>query len=333
MGKLSHDWQYIDCINYILKNGILKSNRTGIDTVGVFGYQMKFDLRDGTIPLLTTKKVHTKSIIHELLWFIKGDMNVKYLNDNGVTIWNEWADENGDLGPVYGHQWRKWPTYKSVGTQKSYPFNQEDQTYEDWFKKDQPIDQIAQVVDKLKNNPTDRRMIVSAWNPADLLDMKLPPCHYCFQLYTRPLNDKERMLLATQLYHPNDIMEEAKLSDLNITLNQLLIPKYELSLMLNQRSCDLFLGVPFNIAQYGIFLHMFCDVGHMVPGDLIWNGGDVHIYLNHLEQVKEQRTRQPFPSPSFRFARNITDIDDFKYEDFIIENYQHHPAIKGEVAV
>jgi len=298
-----HDREYSELINHVLKHGTTKPNRTGVDTIGVFSYQMRFDLRDGTIPLLTTKKVHTKSIIHELLWMMSGDSNIKYLNDNGVRIWDEWADENGDLGPVYGAQWRKWPTFNEHTSRSDFP-----ETYLDdedsYYLPGCPIDQIAQIVDKLKNNPLDRRLIVSAWNVAELPNMKLPPCHYAFQFYTRPLTPD----------NSND-------------------PQYELSLMLNQRSCDIGLGVPFNIVQYSLLLRMMCEVSGMIPGEFIWNGGDTHIYVNHIEALKEQALRTMKPSPTFKFARKINNIDDFKYEDFVIENYVYHPAIKMDVAV
>ena len=315
-----HDEEYLKMVDYVLKNGTRKPNRTGVDTIGVFSYQMRFDLRDGTIPLLTTKKVHVKSIIHELLWMMSGSSNIKYLNDNGVKIWNEWADENGDLGPVYGSQWRHWPVFDMVESDNG-----------DWyFMHGQPIDQIAILVDKLKNNPLDRRLIVSAWNVAELPIMKLPPCHYAFQFYARPLSSHERLFPLTQI---NYIPPDATAEDVERVLDQDNIPKYELSVMLNQRSCDMGLGVPFNIVQYSFLLRMFCEVANMYPGEFIWNGGDTHVYVNHIDALKEQLTRKPFPSPSFKFARKIEGIDDFKYEDFVIEDYNSHPAIKMEVAV
>ena len=288
-----HDKKYIDLVNHIYENGVMKPNRTGVDTVGVFGYQMRFDLSDGTIPLLTTKKMHTRSIIHEILWYLQGSSNIKYLNDNGVTIWDEWTDDQGELGPVYGVQWRKWQKYNwipgtGVGT-----------VWEPDHYEVSSVDQIAQIVDKLKNNPLDRRLIVSAWNVAELPDMKLPPCHYSFQLNAVPTFGES----------------------------------YKLSLLINQRSCDVGLGVPFNIAQYAILLRMFCEVADMTPGELIWNGGDTHIYVNHINALDEQIKREPFPSPVFKFARKVDDIDDFKYDDFVIEGYESHPTIKMEVAV
>lgn len=276
-----HDNEYLNVMDYILEKGTWKQNRTGTRTQSVFGVQMRFDLRDGTIPLLTTKQIHIKSVIHELLWYLMGDTNIKYLQDNGVRIWNEWADENGNLGPVYGVQWRKWNTHRSHWTSSS----ENEPIY---------IDQIALLVDKLRNNPDDRRMIVSAWNVADIDDMALPPCHYAFQCY---------------------------------------VADGKISMILNQRSCDLFLGVPFNIVQYSILLRMLCEVTGLSPGEFIWNGGDVHIYENHIEQCNEQLSRTSYPSPTLRFARSIDNIDDFRFEDFIIEDYQSHPKITASVAV
>lgn len=577
---MTPDQQYNDCVKYILSNGVRKPNRTGIDTIGVFGYQMRFDLRDDTLPLLTTKKVHTKSIIHELLWMISGSTNIKYLNDNGVTIWNEWSTQAGHLNKIYGFQWRKWeiddwlsdvveipirsngvdapfeplknptvkpsqdddltgqklqnnegdlftvirkiskpgdknsrylvqfenttslveglrpnirrgqirdpykisvfgqgcmgeykekhPYYKvaynlwynmmrrcydcsipqyylygGVGVfvdqqwrcfanflrdihdlvyftkwvanpsqydlDKDYfgtssyskntciflpsKYNQilpkldgckyvatnkiSEQKYEftvqrwfarqhnikysqnistalhtsskqqtrDWvFEKVQPrqgyvyrqqcfVDQVAQIVDKLKNSPNDRRMIISAWNVAEIPNMKLPPCHYTFQFYTKPLTQLERIRIATRTYNPNDIFGDSDLEATERFLNAATIPKYELSVLLNQRSCDVGLGVPFNIVQYSLLLHMFAEVANMIPGEFIWSGADVHIYTNHIDQLNEQITRTLYPSPKFHFGRKITNIDDFKYDDFIIEDYKSHPAIKMDVAV
>ena len=242
-------------------------DRTGVGTRSVFGQQMRFDLSRG-FPLMTTKKMHLKSIIHELLWFIKGDTNVKYLQDNGVRIWNEWADENGDLGPIYGSQWRNW--------------------------NGEGIDQLAQVVDKLKNNPNDRRMIVSAWNVSKISEMRLPPCHMMFQFY---------------------------------------VANGKLSCMLYQRSCDMFLGVPFNIASYALLTMMLAQVCNLEPGEFVHTLGDTHIYHNHFEQVKEQLRREPLPLPTMRLNPQVKDINDFKYEDFTLENYECYGAIKAQVAV
>ncbi len=259
--------QYLDMLRYVLENGVDKMDRTGVGTRSVFGQQMRFDLSKG-FPLMTTKKMHLKSIIHELLWFIKGDTNVKYLQDNGVRIWNEWADENGDLGPIYGSQWRNW--------------------------NGEGIDQLAQVVDKLKNNPNDRRMIVSAWNVSKISEMRLPPCHMMFQFY---------------------------------------VANGKLSCMLYQRSCDMFLGVPFNIASYALLTMMLAQVCNLEPGEFVHTLGDTHIYHNHFEQVKEQLRREPLPLPTMRLNPQVKDINDFKYEDFTLENYECYGAIKAQVAV
>ena len=319
-----HDEEYLKMVDYVLKNGTRKPNRTGVDTIGVFSYQMRFDLRDGTIPLLTTKKVHVKSIIHELLWMMSGSSNIKYLNDNGVKIWNEWADGNGELGPVYGVQWRAWQAYRYVPAHEIGP-----EWVDDHYEVSR-VDQIAQIIDKLKTNPLDRRLIVSAWNVAEIPNMKLPPCHYAFQFYARPLTSVERLFPLTRTHY---IPPDATAEDVERVLDQDNIPKYELSVMLNQRSCDMGLGVPFNIVQYSFLLRMFCEVANMYPGEFIWNGGDTHVYVNHVDALREQLTRTPFPSPSFKFARKVEHIDDYKYEDFIIEDYNSHPAIKMEVAV
>lgn len=259
--------QYLDMLRYVLENGVDKMDRTGVGTRSVFGQQMRFDLSKG-FPLMTTKKMHLKSIIHELLWFIKGDTNVKYLQDNGVRIWNEWADENGDLGPIYGSQWRNW--------------------------NGEGIDQLAQVVDKLKNNPNDRRMIVSAWNVSKIPEMHLPPCHMMFQFY---------------------------------------VANGKLSCMLYQRSCDMFLGVPFNIASYALLTMMLAQVCDFEPGEFVHTLGDTHIYHNHFEQVKEQLRREPLPLPTMKLNPQVKDINDFKYEDFTLENYECYGAIKAQVAV
>ena len=259
--------QYLDMLRYVLENGVDKMDRTGVGTRSVFGQQMRFDLSKG-FPLMTTKKMHLKSIIHELLWFIKGDTNVKYLQDNGVRIWNEWADENGNLGPIYGSQWRNW--------------------------NGEGIDQLAQVVDKLKNNPNDRRMIVSAWNVSKIPEMRLPPCHMMFQFY---------------------------------------VANGKLSCMLYQRSCDMFLGVPFNIASYALLTMMLVQVCNLKPGEFVHTLGDTHIYHNHFEQVKEQLRREPLPLPTMKLNPAVKDINDFKFEDFTLENYQCYGAIKAQVAV
>ena len=262
--------QYLDLLQHVLDNGIRKDDRTGTGTISTFGYQMRFNLQEG-FPVVTTKKLHLKSIIHELLWFLKGDTNAKYLQDNGVRIWNEWADEDGDLGHIYGFQWRSWLDYKGGS-----------------------VDRITEVVNMIKNNPDSRRIIVSAWNVADLPNMNLPPCHAFFQFYVA--NGK----LSCQLY---------------------------------QRSADSFLGVPFNIASYALLTMMMAQVCDLEPGDFVHTFGDLHIYTNHLEQVKLQLSREPYPLPQMKINPNVKSIFDFKYDDFELVNYQAHPHIKGEVAV
>jgi thymidylate synthase len=262
--------QYHDLMTHVLEHGVKKEDRTGTGTISVFGYQMRMDLADG-FPLLTTKKVHTKSIIHELLWFLKGDTNIKYLKDNGVSIWDEWADENGNLGPVYGHQWRSWPTAKG-----------------------ETIDQITKVVEMIKKTPDSRRLIVSAWNVADIDNMKLPPCHAFFQFYVA--NGK----LSCQLY---------------------------------QRSADIFLGVPFNIASYALLTMMVAQVCGLKPGEFVHTLGDAHLYTNHLEQAKLQLSRDIRPLPTLKINPDVKSVFDFKFEDFTIENYNPHPHIKAAVAV
>lgn len=262
--------QYLDLLQYILDNGIQKSDRTGVGTLSVFGYQMRFDLQKG-FPLVTTKKLHLRSIIYELLWFIRGDTNIKYLHDNKVTIWDEWADETGDLGPIYGKQWRSWEG-----------------------KNNRVVDQLEWVINEIKKNPNSRRLIVCAWNIIEIPEMKLPPCHVLFQFYVN--NDR----LSCQLY---------------------------------QRSADVFLGVPFNIASYSLLTHMIAQVTGLEVGEFIHTFGDVHLYLNHVEQAKLQLTREPFPLPYLKINTEIKNIDDFKFEDIEIVNYLSHPPIKAEVAV
>lgn len=262
--------QYLDLLSHILENGNEKTDRTGTGTKSVFGYQMRFDLQKG-FPLLTTKKLHTRSIFHELLWFLKGDTNIKYLHDNKVTIWDEWADENGDLGPVYGKQWRAWQGADG-----------------------KIIDQISQVVNQIKNSPDSRRMLVSAWNVGEVEQMALPPCHIVFQFYVA--NNK----LSCQLY---------------------------------QRSADVFLGVPFNIASYALLTEMIAQVCGLKAGEFIHTLGDAHLYLNHLDQARLQLSRMPYELPKLVLNPEVKDIFDFKYEDIKIENYVSHPHIKAEVAV
>ncbi len=262
--------QYLSLLERILAEGAKKEDRTGTGTISVFGHQMRFDLAEG-FPMVTTKKLHLKSIIHELLWFIAGDTNVKYLQDNGVRIWNEWADENGDLGHIYGYQWRSWPDYRGGH-----------------------IDQLSEVIETIRKNPDSRRMIVSAWNVADLPNMKLPPCHAFFQFY---------------------------------------VADGKLSLQLYQRSADVFLGVPFNIASYALLLQMVAHVTGLQAGEFVHTLGDAHIYLNHLEQAKTQLERTPFALPTMQINPEKKSIFDFEFSDFELINYQSHPHIKGEVSV
>ncbi|MDM8566068.1 thymidylate synthase [Candidatus Halobeggiatoa sp. HSG11] len=261
--------QYLQLLQDILTNGTQKQDRTGTGTLSVFGRQLRFDLTTG-FPLITTKKLHFKSICYELLWFLRGDTNIKYLSDNGVRIWNEWADENGELGPVYGKQWRSWPT------------------------PDGEIDQISKVIDQIKNNPDSRRIIVSAWNVSELDEMKLEPCHLLFQFY---------------------------------------VADNKLSCQLYQRSCDVFLGVPYNIASYALLTTMVAQQCDLQVGEFIWTGGDVHLYNNHLEQAQLQLTRNPYLLPKLIIQHQPASIFDYQFIDFIIENYQAHPHIKAQVAV
>ncbi len=262
--------QYLNLLDHVLKNGVEKSDRTGTGTISTFGYQMRFNLKDG-FPLVTTKKLHLRSIIHELLWFLQGATNTRYLHDHKVTIWDEWADPEGNLGPIYGYQWRSWP--KANGTS---------------------VDQITQVIDSIKHQPDSRRHIVSAWNVGELDKMALPPCHLLFQFY---------------------------------------VANGELSCMMYQRSCDIFLGVPFNIASYALLTLMMAQVTGLKPGVFIHTLGDAHIYLNHLDQVKLQLTRNPFPLPEMKLNPLITNLFHFRFDDFTLQNYQAHPHIKGDIAV
>lgn len=262
--------QYLDLLGDILDSGAKKTDRTGTGTLSVFGRQLRFDLSEG-FPLVTTKRLHLRSIIHELLWFLKGDTNIKYLKDNGVSIWDEWADANGDLGPVYGSQWRSWPTPDG-----------------------KHIDQISQVLHQIKVKPDSRRHIVTAWNPAEVDNMALPPCHALFQFY---------------------------------------VADGKLSCQLYQRSCDTFLGLPFNIASYALLTHMVAQQCDLIPGDFVWTVGDVHLYSNHLEQTKLQLTREPFPLPKLVIKRKPDSLFDYDFDDFEIVEYQYHPSIKAPIAV
>ncbi|MGB5627901.1 MAG: thymidylate synthase [Woeseiaceae bacterium] len=262
--------QYLDMMRLVRDTGARKEDRTGTGTLSVFGHQMRFDLSRG-FPLVTTKKLHLRSIIHELLWFLSGDSNIRYLKENGVSIWDEWADENGDLGPVYGVQWRSWPTPDG-----------------------RKIDQIEQIMQQLRESPDSRRIILSAWNVAEIENMALPPCHCLFQFY---------------------------------------VAEGRLSCQLYQRSCDIFLGVPFNIASYALLTHMLAQQADLKVGDFIWTGGDCHLYLNHLEQANEQLAREPLPLPTLAIKRRPPSIFDYRFEDFEILNYEAHPHIKAAVAV
>ncbi len=262
--------QYLSMMRHVRDHGARKDDRTGTGTLSIFGHQMRFDLSQG-FPLVTTKKLHTKSVIHELLWFLRGDSNVRYLQENGISIWNEWADENGELGPIYGVQWRSWPTPSG-----------------------ESVDQIKEVVDLLRDNPDSRRILVSAWNAAELSNMALPPCHTMFQFY---------------------------------------VADGKLSCQLYQRSADTFLGVPFNIASYALLTHMLAQQTDLKVGDFVWTGGDCHLYLNHLEQVEEQLSRQPLTLPRLAIKRRPDSIFDYQFEDFEILNYECHPHIKAAVAV
>jgi len=262
--------QYLDLLKHVISNGTKKGDRTGTGTISVFGYQMRFNLQDG-FPLLTTKKLHTKSIIHELLWFIAGDTNLKYLTDNGVRIWNEWADKDGNLGPIYGYQWRSWPAADG-----------------------RKIDQLSEVINSIKKSPDSRRHIISAWNVGDIEKMALPPCHVMFQFY---------------------------------------VAGGKLSCQLYQRSCDIFIGVPFNIASYALLTLMVAQITGLKPGDFVHTLGDAHIYLNHIDQVKLQLTREPYPLPKMKINPEVNDILKFRFEDFQLTDYVAHPHIKGEISV
>jgi thymidylate synthase len=262
--------QYLDLMRHVRDNGTIKGDRTGTGTVSVFGHQMRFDLSEG-FPLVTTKKLHLRSIIHELLWFLSGDSNIRYLKENGVSIWDDWADENDDLGPVYGVQWRSWPTPDG-----------------------RSVDQISQIMQQLRETPDSRRIILSAWNVAEIENMALPPCHCLFQFY---------------------------------------VADGKLSCQLYQRSCDIFLGVPFNIASYALLTHMLAQQADLAVGDFVWTGGDCHLYSNHLEQTDEQLSRDALPLPRLAIKRRPDNIFDYRYEDFEILNYESHPHIKAAIAV
>jgi len=322
--------QYLDLLDDIMKNGCEKGDRTGTGTRSIFGRQMRFDLQKG-FPLVTTKKIHFKSVVHELLWFISGDTNVKYLQDNGVRIWNEWCDENGDLGPVYGFQWRRWPSFK----ESSNKFMSSSSTPNPTHHRDE-IDQLAWVIERIKTNPYCRRQIVSAWNPADLPEMALAPCHYAYQFNCRPMSKSERidwLMNFDNSIHSTTALNNATEEDFNRRMDELNVPEYYLDCMFHMRSIDTFLGCPFNIASYALLTHMVAQVTNTVAGDLIWTGGDTHIYSNHHEQVAKQLAREPKKLPTLKLNPDVTSIDDFKYEDFTLEGYEYHPGIKAPVAV
>jgi thymidylate synthase len=330
--------QYLELLRDIQKNGCFKGDRTGTGTTSVFGRQMRFNLQEG-FPLVTTKKIHFKSVVHELLWFISGDTNTKYLVDNGVKIWNEWADKNGDLGPVYGFQWRHWdkfteaPTDLSDFTNELYVEGMPQKVKPSRYIKES-IDQLKNVIERIKTNPECRRLIVSAWNPADLPDMALAPCHAFFQFNCRPIPLEERHDLNINdknMYsvHSRSLTQK----QLSRELDKLNVPKYYLDCQLLQRSCDVPIGVPYNIASYALMTHMVAQVTNTVAGEFIWVGGDTHIYVNQIDGVKEQLSRGPFPLPKIKLNPDIADIDDFKFEDIELVNYQCHPHIKMPVAV
>lgn len=342
--------QYLALMQDILDNGVVKKDRTGVGTLSVFGRQLRFDLKEG-FPLVTTKKVHLKSIIHELLWFLNGDTNVKYLQENGVKIWNEWSDEEGNLGPVYGKQWREWRDCKVVEChdvgrtqqlmQRGYKYignMKEDGTT--YLVYEKAHDQISKVIQQLREDPDSRRIIVSAWNVADLDDMALNPCHNYFQFYTTEMpllerldwyevNEPEKFASAPLINH-EDIDDEERLHE---TLDREGIPRRKLSCFYMMRSNDYLLGAPFNIASYALLTHMIAQQLNMVPDELVYSGVDVHLYSNHLEQAKLQLTREPYPLPKLVIKRKPDSIFDYKYEDFELVGYQSHDTIKAPIAV
>lgn len=342
--------QYLALMQDILDNGVVKKDRTGVGTLSVFGRQLRFDLKEG-FPLITTKKVHLKSIIHELLWFLNGDTNVKYLQENGVKIWNEWSDEEGNLGPVYGKQWREWRDCKVVechDVRRTQQLMQRGYKYIGNMKEDgttylvyeKPHDQIRKVIQQLREDPDSRRIIVSAWNVSDLDDMALNPCHNYFQFYTTEMtllerldwyeaNEPEKFANAPLINH-EDIDNEERLHE---TLDREGIPRRKLSCFFLMRSNDVFLGLPFNIASYALLTHIVAQQLNMVPDELVYSGVDVHLYSNHLEQAKLQLTREPYPLPKLVIKRKPDSIFDYKYEDFELVGYQAQPHIAAPVAV
>jgi len=342
--------QYLALMQDILDNGVVKKDRTGVGTLSVFGRQLRFDLKEG-FPLVTTKKVHLKSIIHELLWFLNGDTNVKYLQENGVKIWNEWSDEEGNLGPVYGKQWREWRDCKVVechDVRRTQQLMQRGYKYIGNMKEDgttylvyeKPHDQISKVIQQLREDPDSRRIIVSAWNVGDLDDMALNPCHNYFQFYTTEMtllerldwyeaNEPEKFANAPLINH-EDIDDEERLHE---TLDREGIPRRKLSCFYMMRSNDVALGKPFNIASYALLTHIVAQQVNMVPDELVYSGVDVHLYLNHIDQIKLQLTREPYPLPKLVIKRKPESIFDYKYEDFEVVGYQSHPHIAMPVAV
>ena len=342
--------QYLALMQDILDNGVVKKDRTGVGTLSVFGRQLRFDLKEG-FPLVTTKKVHLKSIIHELLWFLNGDTNVKYLQENGVRIWNEWANEEGNLGPVYGKQWREWRDCKVVEChdvgrtqqlmQRGYKYignMKEDGTT--YLVYEKAHDQISKVIQQLREDPDSRRIIVSAWNVSDLDDMALNPCHNYFQFYTTEMTVLERLewcevnepekFTSAPLINHEDIDDEERLHE---TLDREGIPRRKLSCFYMMRSNDYLLGAPFNVASYALLTHMIAQQLNMVPDELVYSGVDVHLYSNHLEQAKLQLTREPYPLPKLVIKRKPDSIFDYKYEDFELVGYQSHDTIKAPIAV
>lgn len=339
--------QYLALMQDILDNGVVKKDRTGVGTLSVFGRQLRFDLKEG-FPLVTTKKVHLKSIIHELLWFLNGDTNVKYLQENGVKIWNEWANEEGDLGPVYGHQWREWMDTKMVylwDERSKDVLRERGYRYVGTIAKDNPEesiviyrkshDQISKVIQQLREDPDSRRIIVSAWNVSDLDDMALNPCHNYFQFYTTEMTVLERLNWfeenEPEKFASIPLNNDEKL--LRETLDREGIPRRKLSCFFLMRSNDVFLGLPFNIASYALLTHIVAQQLNMVPDELVYSGVDVHLYSNHLEQAKLQLTREPYPLPKLVIKRKPDSIFDYKYEDFELVGYQAHPHIAAPVAV
>lgn len=342
--------QYLALMQDILDNGVVKKDRTGVGTLSVFGRQLRFDLKEG-FPLVTTKKVHLKSIIHELLWFLNGDTNVKYLQENGVKIWNAWSDEEGNLGPVYGKQWREWRDCKVVechDVRRTQQLMQRGYKYIGNMKEDgttylvyeKAHDQISKVIRQLREDPDSRRIIVSAWNVSDLDDMALNPCHNYFQFYTTEMtllerldwyeaNEPEKFANAPLINH-EDIDDEERLHE---TLDREGIPRRKLSCFYMMRSNDVALGKPFNIASYALLTHVVAQQVNMVPDELVYSGVDVHLYLNHLDQIKLQLTREPYPLPKLVIKRKPESIFDYKYEDFEVVGYQSHPHIAMPVAV